>query len=259
MDSDREIEFFDRFAAEHGEYDVLGDDAYARLTALFRKWIQPRPGQRCIDLGCGTGAFTTALRSFDLDLVGMDISPVSIEKANRGAQGERYVVGDICATGFPDNSQDIVVYSGVLHHFPARAARARVLSEGFRILAPGGHLFSYDPSAHSPSMWLYRSPRSPFFSSKGKTPNEVLLSRDELAGELREAGFGPLIVRGIGGITFRFVMSPRARYLLSLYNVYERALRYSRFENRLGTFLVCAGKKPAKEAYSDGSETNPFR
>src|SRR2546425_1035351 len=108
MDPRREVEFFDRFAEEHGEYDVLGEGA----------------------------------------------------------------------------------------------DRIQVIKEGFRILSPGGRLFSYDPSAHSPSMWLYRDPRSPFFSDEGKTQNEVLLRRDELAAELRAAGFDPVLIRGIAGITF---------------------------------------------------------
>jgi SAM-dependent methyltransferase len=245
MDPRREVEFFDQFAAIHGEYDVLGEGAYRRLIALFDRWVQPRAGERCVDLGCGTGAFTAWLRSFDLALTGMDISPLSIATANRNSQGEHYVVGDITSTGFPDASQDIIVYSGVLHHFPSRADRVRVLNEGFRILAPGGRLFAYDPNAQSPSMWLYRDPRSPLFSDKGKTQNEVLLRRDELTAELRAAGFDRVMIRGIGGITFRFIMGPAARYLLKIYNLYEHALRHSRFEDRLGTFLVSVSKKRA--------------
>ena len=246
MRRDREIEFFDEFVSRHGEYDVLGNGAYERLTALFEEWISPRLGESCIDLGCGTGAFTAALRRFGLNLTGMDISAVSIAKAAQVSEGARFLVGDITATGFRDASHHIVVYSGVLHHFTTPRDRQRVLSEGFRILAPGGRLFSFDPSAHSPSMWLYRDPRSPFFSDKGKTENEILLRRDELSAELGAVGFGPLLIRGVGGITFRFVESRRARQLLKLYNAYEKFLRHSPFENRLGTFLVCAAKKPAR-------------
>jgi len=258
MDREREIEFFDHFASAYGDYDVLGHDGYRRLTDMFESCVKPLPGQRCLDLGCGTGAFTAVLRRFNLDLVGIDISPISIERAKATAKEERYVVGDITKTGLPSDGQDIVVYSGVLHHFPTQAERARVLNEGMRLLAPGGTLFSYDPNAHSPSMLLYRDPRSPFYSSKGKTENEVLLRRDELALELREAGFEAIAIRGVGGITFRFVMSGRARGILRLYNFYEKMLKRSPFENRLGTFLVCTAKKSVR-FYSDGSETSPFR
>ena len=235
----REVEFFDRFASEHGDYDVLSEGAYARLLELFERWVQPRPGERAIDLGCGTGAFTRRMRRFGLQLTGMDISPASVERASQNAAtGERYLVGDIGDTQLPDGSYDIILYSGVLHHVSTPEARRKVLAEGHRILAPGGRLFAYDPNAHSPSMWLYRDPRSPLFSTKGKTENEVLLKRSELEAEMRSAGFDRVDIHGVSGITFRYVDSAAARLVLPLYNLYEQAIRYSPLENRLGTFLV---------------------
>lgn len=241
--TDREVEFFDTMAAEHGEYDVLSEGAYERIVQLFRRWVHPQPRERCIDLGCGTGAFTKRLRPLGLVLQGMDISPKSVEVANKAATSEQYICGDITATGLPPASYDIVLYSGVLHHFATREARAKVLEEGHRLLASGGRLFAYDPNAHSPSMWLYRDPRSPLFSDEGKTENEVLLRKGELAVELRDAGFDQVDIHGVSGITFRWVASPRARLLLSAYNVYEHAMRFSPFENRLGTFLVSVATK----------------
>jgi SAM-dependent methyltransferase len=241
MDLQKEIDFFDQF---EGEYDVLGEGAYRRLLALFGELVRPRGGERCIDLGCGTGAFTKRLRSFGLELTGLDISPVNVQKANASAgPGERYVVGDMLATGLPDGAFDIVVYSGVLHHVDDVESRVRVLAEGHRLLRPGGRVFAYDPSAQSPSMWLYRDPRSPLFSSKGKTDNEVLLRKDELREQLARAGFVEARVRGVSGITFRFVDSAIARKVLFAYNVYEQLVRYSPFEDRLGTFLVSFATK----------------
>ena len=238
MDIQKEAEFFDHFESNHGDYDVLAEDAYRRLLGLFDALVRPRRGERCIDLGCGTGAFTRRLRGFGLDLVGLDISPKCVERANRQSAGERYVVGDMVDTKLDDKSFDIVLYSGVLHHIDNDPARVRVLREACRILRPGGRLFAYDPSAQSPSMWLYRDPRSPLYSQKGKTDNEVLLHRVQLADQLREAGFSSLNIRGVGGITYRYVDSPHARVLLPLYNTYERLLRWSPVENRFGTFLV---------------------
>lgn len=238
-----EVQFFDQFVAERGEYDVLSEAAYRRLVDLFSRLVRPQPGERCIDLGCGTGAFTKRLRGFGLHLQGMDISPASVEAANKGADGESYRCGDITATGLPDRSCDIIVYSGVLHHFETAEARARVLREGHRLLTRGGRLFSYDPNAHSPSMWLYRDPRSPLFSSEGKTENEVLLSRRELMTELTTAGFGAASVVGASGLTFTFVEGHLARKLLPFYNLYEHAVRFSPFERWIGTFLIASARR----------------
>jgi SAM-dependent methyltransferase len=173
----------------------------------------------------------------------MDISPKSVELANKTATSERYICGDITATNLPSGSFDVVLYSGVLHHFASREARATVLAEGFRLLGPGGRLFAYDPNMHSPSMWLYRDPRSPLFSSKGKTENEVLLRRSELTEELYAAGFAEVQVRGLSGITYRWVASPIARMALTAYNLYEHAMARSPFEDRLGTFLISVATK----------------
>ena len=238
-----EVDFFDKMVDEHGDYDVLSEGAYARILDLFRRWVAPQRGERCLDMGCGTGAFTRRLRPFQLALEGIDISPKSVELANRTATAERYVCGDITATNLPAGGYDIVIYSGVLHHFGTREARAKVLAEAYRLLGPGGRLFAYDPNAHSPSMWLYRDPRSPLFSSEGKTENEVLLKKSELVEDLRRAGFGKVEVRGVSGITYRWVAGRIARMVLSVYNVYEHAMRFSPFENRLGTFLVTVATK----------------
>jgi SAM-dependent methyltransferase len=240
---DREIEFFDKFASEHGDYDVLGEGAYRRLTGLFEQRVRPRPGERCIDLGCGTGAFTRHLSRFGLERTGMDISAASVARGNGQADGARFIVGDITRTGLPDGSFDIIVYSGVLHHFASSAGRRQVLAEGYRILARGGRMFAFDPNLHSPSMWLYRDPRSPLFSPKGKTENEVLLRRSELEDELRSAGFVDVVARGASGINFRYVESSAARVILPLYNFYEQVVRLSPFEAQLGTFLVSSAVK----------------
>jgi SAM-dependent methyltransferase len=239
----REVEFFDQFVAEHGDYDVLSDAAYARLLQVFEARVRPQPGERCIDLGCGTGAFIRRLDRFSLRRSGMDISPRAVEHAKAATPDVDFIIGDIASSGLPDGSRDIICYSGVLHHVSSTQDRVRVLAEGYRLLSPGGRLFAYDPSVQSPSMWLYRDPHSPFFSKKGKTENEVLLHRSELGSELRQAGFEDVQIRGLGGISFRFVESRLASVILPLYNLYEELLRRSPLEDRLGTFLISVATK----------------
>lgn len=243
MKPQAEVKFFDGFAEEHGDYDVLGEGAYKRLLSRFGRLCKPRPREACLDCGCGTGAFTRRLVQFDLDLLGIDISPRSIQSAQARATRETYLVGDITQLNMPDLHVDIVVFSGVLHHFPEPQFRKKILGEAFRVLKPGGRVFAFDPSAHSPSMWLYRDPASPLYSPEGKTENEVLLTRSQLAAELRESGFEQISIRGVGGITYRYVEGRVARAFLPLYNMYEKLLGISPFENWLGTFLVSFGMK----------------
>lgn len=247
MKAELEIEFFDSFASAHGEYDVLGNQAYQKLLRIFHEHVPMQPGERAADLGCGSGAFTRRLaETVPADVLGVDLSPGLIASAQKRAKRERYLVGDILATELPEQTFSAVVYSGVLHHFPSQESRIRVLTEGYRLLRPGGRVFAFDPSAHSPSMWLYRDPASPFCSRKGKTPNETLLRREQLLMEAKKAGFEQVQVFGICGMTFRYVESPVARLLLPLYNLYELLLAATPWEKKLGTFLVMVGAKEGR-------------
>ena len=162
MNVDKEREFFDAFEADHGEYDVLTEDAYQRILAVFRDGLGAGAASTGVDLGCGTGAFTRRLRAVGLDVTGVDISPRSIERAIT-QHGGCFVVGDITGCSLPPASYDCAIMSGVLHHMPSKEVRVKSLREAHRLLKPGGFFFSYDPNAHSPSMWLYRDPASPFY------------------------------------------------------------------------------------------------
>lgn len=240
-----ESDFFDEFQSKYGDYDVLSEMAYRRLLDRFEKQIRPKAEERCVDLGCGTGAFTRRLNVFHLQLTGVDVSSKCISSAKQKAGGETYEVGDLMNLTYEDEGIDIIVYSGVLHHITLRSERLRALREGLRILKPEGRLFAYDPNKASPSMWLYRSPQSPFYSQAGKTENEVLLSRQDLLEELKSAGFTNIEVQGLSGTPFRFVESKAAQAILPLHNMYEILMMLSPFQRRLGTFLISSASKPA--------------
>lgn len=106
-------------------------------------------------------------------------------------------------------------------------------------------MLSYDPHLKNPAMWLYRHPDSPFFSNRGKTDNERLLTGDELAGSLREAGFAGVRVGAIGGVTFKYVESPLGRAVLPVYNLWERAFGLvTPLARKYGSFLIARGEKP---------------
>jgi SAM-dependent methyltransferase len=244
MDLEKEISFFDRFEFEHGDYDVLAEESYERILKAMFNGIRVGPGMTCADLGCGTGAFTRRLRKLDLEPTGVDISPRSIDRARTIGGGPAYVVGDVRDCPLPSSSYDFVTMSGVLHHLTTEAARVQSLREALRLLKPDGRFSSYDPNAASPSMFLYRDPRSPLYSPIGKTENEVLLSRRQLTSDLVAAGFSDVRVSGLSGIAYRYVEGRLARKLLPLYNhFYEPLIRWSSLQRMLGTFIVATARR----------------
>ena len=176
----------------------------------------------------------------------MDISPGSIERARAIGGGPEYVVGDICDCPLPSAVFDFVTMSGVLHHLTTPASRVQSLREAFRLLKPGGHFLSYDPNAASPSMFLYRDPRSPLYLEGGKDRQRGAAEPRRRSHPSSTRPASPA-VRASGSERHRLSIrrGPLARRLLPLYNrVYEPLIRWSPFESILGTFVVATARKP---------------
>jgi len=71
--------------------------------------LEVSPGQRILDVGCGTGRHSHAFAARGYEVVGVDISPRFVEVANeRAGDGEYYVLGDARDLGF-DSEFDAVI------------------------------------------------------------------------------------------------------------------------------------------------------
>lgn len=111
--------------------------------AFVREQLRPVPGDRILDIGCGTGDIVALLD--DVDYVGYDPSEEYIESA-RERFGDRgsFSVGSVGSVDLPAGSFDICVAKGVLHHLDDDAA-TELFREAARVLRPGGRLVTMDP------------------------------------------------------------------------------------------------------------------
>lgn len=242
QDSLQEIAFFDEFTRSR-DYDSLMPCGYRAIIKAFCECLGPRRSQvrTAVDLGCGTGSFTRRFFQQDgLVGVGVDISFQAILRAVSKDDGIHYFVSDISRTAIKDGSVDLVVFSGVLHHFPDMTA---CLNEARRILRKGGMFLSYDPHIHNPCMWLYRHPRSLFYSKAGKTANERLLSKQEMQEALHKSGFINIKTLAISGVAISYLESPAARRFLAFYNAFEFLLGLLPVSRSIGSFLICYAEK----------------
>ena len=104
------------------------------------------PGERVLDVGCGTGALAIAARRRvgpTGTVHGIDASPEMIARATRKSEragtGVSFRTGVAEALPFPDAHFDVVLGTLMLHHLP-RAAREQCVREMRRVLKPGGKL-----------------------------------------------------------------------------------------------------------------------
>lgn len=100
-----------------------------------------RPGDRVLDVACGTGVVALTAARLGAEAVGVDLTPelVALARKNAEIMGEegRFVEGDVEDLPFPDASFDVVV-SQFGHIFGPRPDVAT--SEMLRVLRPGGTL-----------------------------------------------------------------------------------------------------------------------
>lgn len=97
------------------------------------------PLPRALDVGCGTGLSTGALKEIARQVVGLDASREMISLAERGGNVE-YVVASAEALPFDEREFDLITLSQVFHWLD----RDTFLKEAHRVLRARGWLVVYD-------------------------------------------------------------------------------------------------------------------
>jgi SAM-dependent methyltransferase len=115
-----------------------------RLAAVL-DLVEPKAGDRVLDLGCAAGAITHFLSEQGCDTIGVDAEPLAIETARKLFPGLTFEVADVGDLPFPPESFDKAVAADLVEHLDD-ATFARMLAETLRVLRPGGTLSIYTPN-----------------------------------------------------------------------------------------------------------------
>jgi SAM-dependent methyltransferase len=118
---------------------------WSRLSGLdFVKWIAPDSGLKWLDVGCGTGAFTSiVLEGCSPGLiVGIDPAEVHLADAKLRVMDDRveFRVADALALPFGDDEFDIAASALVLNFVPDQG---KMVAEMARVVRPSGTVAAY--------------------------------------------------------------------------------------------------------------------
>jgi ubiquinone/menaquinone biosynthesis C-methylase UbiE len=154
------------------------------------------PGERVLDVGCGTGVLTRlAAQAVGPagEVVGLDPSArmIAVARRNAAREGAHVVfrIGVIERLPFPDTSFDAVLSSLMFHHLPPDLKRDG-LREVYRVLRPGGRLLAVDLDRPGNRLWWA------LFWPWRFVPMIAENLRGAIPARLNAAGFEPVRVAG---------------------------------------------------------------
>ncbi|MCX8091103.1 MAG: ubiquinone/menaquinone biosynthesis methyltransferase [Verrucomicrobiae bacterium] len=139
-------------------YDLLND---VQSLGLHRRWKRRvallaavQPGERALDVCCGTGDLAFALAARQARVVGLDFNPTMLQSARRRAQrwaanrpgghagpNPVFVLGDALSVPFSDATFDVVTVGYGLRNLTDWRAGLREMA---RVARPGGRILVLD-------------------------------------------------------------------------------------------------------------------
>jgi len=137
------------------------------------------PGAHALDFACGDGFYSLLMAEAGADVIGIDISEISVQNAQREAARRglraRFQVMDCENMTFPDRTFDLINVSGVLHHLDLNSAYPQLA----RVSKPTGSVLCVEALAHNPVFRAYRR-LTPHLRTGFETEH-ILRRRDILA------------------------------------------------------------------------------
>lgn len=149
----------------------------------IEQWFQTKcPGKKVLDYCCGLGDTSIQLAQFGADVIGVDISDISIETGRRNAAQQQlkgkveFFVMDAENLIFQDDYFDLIVCSGVLHHLDLDKA----YQELARVLKPNGEIICIEALSDNPLIQWYRK-RTPHLRTAWETEHILTTAKIKLA------------------------------------------------------------------------------
>lgn len=159
-----------------------------RTKQVMADWMhQYGPGATALDYCCGQGLTAIELAKHGADVYGIDISDEEIVTAREQADAAGYSasthfsVMDAERLTFPDDTFDLIVCNGVLHHLDLQHAYPELA----RVLKPDGRVLCLEALGYNPVINLYRR-LTPQLRTKWETEHILTLRQVDQASKFFE-------------------------------------------------------------------------
>ncbi len=130
--------------SDGASYDLMMGPWSRSVGELFLDWLDPATGLNWIDVGCGSGAFTSLVveTCAPASVLGIDPSQAQLDFAHRRGLPPvaRFELGDATSLPVADRSVDVAVAALVVHFMPDPVAGVREMA---RATKAGGLVAAY--------------------------------------------------------------------------------------------------------------------
>ena len=197
-----------------------------RLVAIISKFASETPNNIILDYGCGRGSNSLKYLQYGARKVyGIDISPGyisnAIELMRQAGYDESlfdFRVMDAHVLNFEENTFDLIIGNGILHHLTPDIA----LKEVYRVLKPNGRVLFLEPLADNPLLKLFRR-LTPFARTEDESPFtgkqiRYLINRNKWKTELFYCG---LFEAPVAMITSLLMPKKSDNILLRIADIFE--------------------------------------
>ncbi len=204
-------------------------------TRYLCSLLNPKPGERVLEVGCGGGALLELCEERGAEPVGLDTNQSALRLVRKRQPSASVIRANGLTLPMQDNSLDSVVGQHVLEHLDDGDA---LLTELHRVLRPGGRVALATPNGKYPDPDLFYDP-----------DHRRIYSETDLVELLVRTGF--VVERSYTLAPYlgsRWLTSKAARWLLGLRHVPVFA--------ELGSALHAVARKPVLASERTQGEAN---
>jgi SAM-dependent methyltransferase len=141
-----------------------------------------------LDMGCGTGNYTNALKDYVKHIIGLDLSSGMIKKAKDKFPNLEYINSNVLSVPFRSEIFNGLYLIQVIHHISNKVA---LLKEAYRILQKNGYIAIHTCSHDQINTYWYTY----YFPEGLKAELKRFLDVQEIISLLRKTGFSKIGVK----------------------------------------------------------------